>query len=71
MTAQNVKKVKKLEKMFFLQNDTFFLAKLAFYHIVPSNIDVLRGPLDFYQILRRQPHIPSRPEQKQSIINQV
>ena len=31
-----------------------------------DNIDVLRGSKGFYQILRRQLHFPSRPEQKQS-----
>ena len=41
---------------------------MAFHHVGRPNIDVLRGSWGFYQILRRQLHIPSRPEQIQSDI---
>ena len=42
------------------------MARLAFHHVGRPNIDAFRGLQGFYQILRCQLHIPSRPEQKQS-----
>ena len=59
-------KMWKMWKKWKFQNFSFFKARLAFHHVGPPNIDVLKGSWGFYQILRRQLHIPSRPEQKQS-----
>ena len=64
-------KMWKMWKKWKFQNFWFLKARLAFHHVEPPNIDVLRGSKGFYQILRRQLHIPSRPEQKQSCVTSI
>ena len=60
------------KKVGFKPSEKVLVALRGVYNL-PFNLDdpVLRGSWGFYQILRRQLHIPSRPEQKQSDIRWI